>query len=59
MTALAPAAGPVLAAWLGSYTAMTNAMAGAAGVAALAAAVPLAGRTGRKSLFKSRGGGNN
>ena len=51
--------GPVLAAWLGSYTAMANAMAAAAAVAALAAAAPLAGRTGRKSLFKPGGGGNN
>ena len=37
VTALAPAAGPALAAWLGSYTAMAYAMAGAAGLAALIA----------------------
>ena len=35
--ALAPAAGPALAAWLGSYTGMAYAMAGAAGLAAVTA----------------------
>ena len=37
VTALAPAAGPALAALLGSYTAMAYAMAGAAGLAAVTA----------------------
>ncbi|CAI3799923.1 MFS transporter [Pseudarthrobacter sp. MM222] len=37
VTALAPAAGPVIAAWLGSYTAMAYAMAAATGLAALTA----------------------
>ncbi|WP_346958256.1 MFS transporter [uncultured Arthrobacter sp.] len=39
VTAVAPAAGPVLAAWLGTYTAMTYAMTAAAGTAAVLAAV--------------------
>lgn len=38
VTALAPATGPVLAAWLGTYTGMAYAMAAAAGAAALLAA---------------------
>lgn len=37
-TAIAPAAGPLLAAWLGTYTAMAYAMAAAAGTAAIVAA---------------------
>lgn len=37
VTALAPAAGPLLAAWLGTYTAMAYAMAAATGTAALIA----------------------
>ena len=37
VTALAPAAGPAMAAWLGSYTAMAYAMAAATGLAALTA----------------------
>lgn len=38
VTALAPAVGPVIAAWLGTYTAMTYAMAAATRTAALIAA---------------------
>lgn len=38
ITAVAPAAGPLLAAWLGTYTAMAYAMAAAAGAAAVIAA---------------------
>lgn len=38
-TAIAPAAGPALAAWLGTYTNMTYAMAAATGTAAVIAAV--------------------
>ena len=38
VTALAPAVGPAIAAWLGTYTAMTYAMAVATGTAALIAA---------------------
>ena len=38
VTALAPAAGPAIAAWLGTYTNMTYAMAAATGTAALIAA---------------------
>ena len=38
-TALAPAAGPAIAAWLGSYTSMAYAMAAITGAAALIAAV--------------------
>jgi MFS family permease len=38
-TAIAPAAGPLLAAWLGTYTAMAYAMAAAAGAAVAVAAV--------------------
>ncbi|KRE47594.1 MFS transporter [Arthrobacter sp. Soil736] len=37
VTALAPAAGPAVAAWLGSFTAMAYAMAAATGIAALIA----------------------
>ncbi|MDF2050538.1 MFS transporter [Arthrobacter sp. Cr_A7] len=40
VTALAPAAGPAMAAWFGSYTAMAYAMAAAAGTALLFAAAP-------------------
>lgn len=40
VTALAPAAGPMMAAWFGSYTAMACAMAAAAGAALLFAAAP-------------------
>ena len=39
VTALAPAAGPAVAAWLGSYTGMAFAMAAAAGTAAIMAAI--------------------
>ncbi|MGO4121703.1 MFS transporter [Arthrobacter sp. YAF16] len=39
VTAIAPAAGPILAAGLGTYTGMTYAMSGAAGTAAVLAAV--------------------
>ncbi|MFB9716945.1 hypothetical protein [Arthrobacter methylotrophus] len=39
ITALAPAVGPVIAAWLGTYTAMTYAMAVATGTAAFIAVV--------------------
>lgn len=45
VTAIAPAAGPLLASWLGTYTNMSYAMAAAAGVAAIFAAVT-ARRTG-------------
>lgn len=38
VTAIAPAAGPLLASWLGTYTAMAYAMASATGTAALIAA---------------------
>ena len=64
VTALAPAAGPALAAWLGSYTAMAYAMAGAAGLAALiAGALPPPDRQtarhhpGRKVGFRALGRG--
>ena len=44
VTALAPVAGPALAAWLGSYTAMAYATAAAAGIAAVIAGfLPRAG----------------
>lgn len=39
VTALAPAAGPAIAIWLGTYTAMAYAMAAAAGTAAVTAVV--------------------
>ena len=38
VTAVAPAAGPVLAAWLGTYTSMAYAMTAAAATAAILAA---------------------
>ncbi|WP_445154517.1 MFS transporter [Arthrobacter sp. Hor0625] len=41
VTAIAPAAGPLLAAWLGTYTGMSYAMAAAAGAAAVLAAASL------------------
>ncbi|GAB5077134.1 hypothetical protein [Arthrobacter sp. AD-310] len=51
VAALAPAAGPAIAGWLGSYTAMAWAMAAAAGVAVFiaAAAAPLA-EIGQESI---------
>jgi hypothetical protein len=56
VTALAPAAGPALAAWLGSYTAMAYAMAGAAGLAALiAVALPSAGPPNRTGSPGTKG----
>ena len=39
VTAVAPAAGPAIAAWLGTYTAMAYAMAAATGTAAFIAVV--------------------
>jgi len=50
VTAMAPAAGPLAAAWFGSYTNMSYAMAAATGVAAAIAAVM--SRPGRKSSRK-------
>lgn len=45
VTALAPAAGPAIAAWLGTYTAMAYAMAAATGTAAVIAALTSSRRT--------------
>uniref|UniRef100_UPI0032166C88 MFS transporter n=1 Tax=uncultured Arthrobacter sp. TaxID=114050 RepID=UPI0032166C88 len=44
VTAVAPAAGPLLATWTGSYTGMAYAMVAASGVAALIALAGLRGR---------------
>jgi hypothetical protein len=55
VTALAPAAGPVLAAWLGSYTGMAYAMAGAAGLAALMAGTLLAAGANRQGSPGAKG----
>jgi hypothetical protein len=54
VTALAPAAGPAMAGWLGSYTSMTHAMAAASGVSAVSAAALAVAAARRRSTASRR-----